>query len=53
MFRGVNVVSISVPDLAAARTFYSKVLGLGAPVYDLADAAGWNLAQARKVATCR
>jgi predicted enzyme related to lactoylglutathione lyase len=34
------VVSVSVPDLDAAREFYSSVLGLGAPVYDLPD-AGW------------
>lgn len=40
MFNGVNVVSISVPDLDAGRAFYRDVLGLGAPVYDLPD-AGW------------
>jgi predicted enzyme related to lactoylglutathione lyase len=40
VFRGINVVSIEVPDLAAAKAFYSEVLGLGAPVYDLPD-AGW------------
>jgi predicted enzyme related to lactoylglutathione lyase len=40
MFRGINVVSIEVPDLAAAKTFYGEVLGFGAPVYDLPE-AGW------------
>ena len=40
LFRGINVVSIAVPDLDAARAFYRDVLGLGAPVYDLPD-AGW------------
>jgi predicted enzyme related to lactoylglutathione lyase len=40
LFRGINVVSIAVPDLDAARAFYRDVLGLGAPVCDLPD-AGW------------
>ena len=40
MFRGINVVSIEVPDLAAAKAFYGAVLGLGEPVYDLWD-HGW------------
>jgi predicted enzyme related to lactoylglutathione lyase len=40
LFNGINVVSVSVPDLAAARAFYQDVLGLGAPVYDLPE-AGW------------
>ena len=40
VFRGINVVSLSVPDLDRAREFYRDVLGLGAPVYDLPD-AGW------------
>jgi predicted enzyme related to lactoylglutathione lyase len=40
VFKGINVVSVSVPDLAAARRFYRDVLGFGAPVYDLPD-AGW------------
>ncbi len=40
MFKGINVVAISVPDLAAAKAFYADVLGLGAPVYDLPD-MGW------------
>ncbi len=40
LFRGINVVSISVPDLPRARAFYRDVLGLGEPVYDLPD-AGW------------
>jgi catechol 2,3-dioxygenase-like lactoylglutathione lyase family enzyme len=38
--RGINVVSISVPDLDAARAFYRDALGLGEPVHDLPD-AGW------------
>ena len=37
---GINVVSVSVPDLGAGREFYRDVLGLGAPIYDLPD-AGW------------
>lgn len=40
LFSGVNVVSISVPDLTAAREFYGSVLGLGEPLYDLPE-AGW------------
>ena len=40
IFKGINVVSISVPDLDRARDFYSDMLGLGEPVYDLPD-AGW------------
>jgi predicted enzyme related to lactoylglutathione lyase len=40
LFNGINVVSISVPDLDAGRTFYRDVLGLGAPVYDL-PRVGW------------
>lgn len=40
LFQGINVVSISVPDLGAARMFYRDVLGFGAPVYDLPE-AGW------------
>jgi len=40
LFKGINVVSIEVPDLAAARAFYGETLGLGAPVYDLPE-AGW------------
>ncbi len=40
MFKGINVVSISVPDLDEARRFYRDVLGLGEPIYDLPD-AGW------------
>jgi predicted enzyme related to lactoylglutathione lyase len=40
IFRGINVVSIAVPDLARAKDFYEKTLGLGTPVYDLPD-AGW------------
>jgi len=37
---GINVVSISVGDLAQARVFYGETLGLGPPVHDLPD-AGW------------
>lgn len=40
LFQGINVVSISVPDLEEARAFYRDVLGLCAPVYDLPE-AGW------------
>lgn len=40
MFKGINVVSISVGDLDTARRFYGETLGLGTPVYDLPD-AGW------------
>ncbi|WP_224749924.1 VOC family protein [Halomonas sp. ML-15] len=40
MFKGINVVSISVPDLDEARNFYRDTLGLGEPIYDLPE-AGW------------
>jgi predicted enzyme related to lactoylglutathione lyase len=40
LLKGINVVSISVPDLGEARRFYRDVLGLGAPIYDLPE-AGW------------
>ena len=40
LFQGINVVSISVPDLDRARDFYRDTLGLGDPVYDLPE-AGW------------
>jgi predicted enzyme related to lactoylglutathione lyase len=40
IFRGVNVISIVVPDLERAKAFYRDVLELGDPVYDLPD-AGW------------
>ena len=40
MLRGINVVSIPVPDLDSARTFYAETLGLGTPVHDLPE-AGW------------
>lgn len=40
LFQGINVVSLTVPDLAAARAFYETTLGLGPPVYDLPE-AGW------------
>jgi predicted enzyme related to lactoylglutathione lyase len=39
-FAGINVVSISVPDLAAARIWYMETLGLGEPEFDLLD-FGW------------
>ena len=40
LFKGINVVSVSVPDLDRARGFYRDTLGLGEPVYDLPE-AGW------------
>jgi predicted enzyme related to lactoylglutathione lyase len=40
VFKGINVVSISVPDLDEARGFYRDLVGLGEPLYDLPD-AGW------------
>jgi predicted enzyme related to lactoylglutathione lyase len=40
LFLGINVVSISVPDLDRAREFYRDVLGFGEPLYDLPE-AGW------------
>lgn len=40
LFRGINVVSLQVPDLDRAREFYRDALGLGEPIYDLPD-AGW------------
>src|SRR5690606_30619918 len=40
IFQGINVVSISVADLDAARIFYRDTLELGEPVYDLPE-AGW------------
>ncbi len=40
LFKGINVVSISVPDLDTARDFYSNVLGLGEPLYDMPE-MGW------------
>ncbi|ACP26698.1 hypothetical protein NGR_c29550 [Sinorhizobium fredii NGR234] len=40
LFRGINVVSISVTDLDRARAFYGEVLGFGPPLYDLPE-AGW------------
>src|SRR5688572_27161851 len=40
LFKGINVVSISVTNLDIAREFYGNVLGLGAPVYDLPE-MGW------------
>jgi predicted enzyme related to lactoylglutathione lyase len=39
-FQGINVVSISVTDLDQAREFYRDTLGMGEPLYDLAE-AGW------------
>ncbi|MCE7982143.1 MAG: VOC family protein [Caldilinea sp. CFX5] len=32
LFKGINVVSITVSDLERAKSFYSDVLGLGAPL---------------------
>jgi hypothetical protein len=37
LFQGINVVSLYVPDLDAAREFYRDVLGLGAPLYDMPE----------------
>lgn len=39
-FRGINVVSLAVPDLDEGRIFYRDVLGLGEPLFDLPE-AGW------------
>jgi predicted enzyme related to lactoylglutathione lyase len=39
-FKGINVVSISVTDLNIAREFYSNVLRLGTPEFDLPE-MGW------------
>ena len=41
LFRGINVVSISVTNRNEARDFYGNVLGLGAPAYDLPE-MGWT-----------
>jgi catechol 2,3-dioxygenase-like lactoylglutathione lyase family enzyme len=38
--KGINVVSIPVPDLEKARAFYGGVLELGEPVFDMTD-IGW------------
>ncbi len=40
LFRGINVVSVPVPDLDRARLFYGETLGLGTPLYDLPK-VGW------------
>jgi predicted enzyme related to lactoylglutathione lyase len=40
LLNGINVVSLTVRDMAKAKVFYSDVLGFGAPSYDLPD-AGW------------
>jgi predicted enzyme related to lactoylglutathione lyase len=40
LFKGINVVSVSVTDLDVARAFYRDTLGLGEPLYDLPE-AGW------------
>ena len=40
LFKGISVVAITVPDLAAAKPFYAELLGLGTPVYDLPE-MGW------------
>jgi predicted enzyme related to lactoylglutathione lyase len=40
LFKGINVVSISVSDLGQGRAFYRDILALGEPIYDLPD-AGW------------
>lgn len=40
VLQGINVVSLSVTDLDKARDFYSNVLGLGKPSYDMPE-MGW------------
>jgi predicted enzyme related to lactoylglutathione lyase len=40
LFRGINVVSITVADLDRSRRFYRETLELGEPLYDLPE-AGW------------
>ena len=40
LLKGLNVVSLTVTDLARARTFYSDVLGLGQPWFD-DENLGW------------
>ncbi len=40
VLQGINVVSLSVTDLDEAREFYSNVLGLGKPSYDMPE-MGW------------
>ena len=40
LFKGINVVSISVTDLNRAREFYRDTLELGEPLYDLPE-MGW------------
>lgn len=40
MFKGINVVAITVPDLDRARAFYGEVLGLGPPLFDVPE-IGW------------
>lgn len=39
MFKGINVVSITVPDLDLARDFYRDTLGLGEPLFDVPQMA--------------
>lgn len=38
IFGGINVISVTVRDLAEARKFYRDTLGLGEPLYDLPEA---------------
>jgi predicted enzyme related to lactoylglutathione lyase len=40
IFKGINVVSLTVRNLAQAKRFYGEVLGLGTPAYDLPE-SGW------------
>lgn len=40
MFKGINVVAITVPDLDQARSFYRDTLGFGEPVIDVEE-IGW------------
>jgi predicted enzyme related to lactoylglutathione lyase len=39
MFKGINVVAITVRDLAKAKAFYADVLGFGAPSLDMPEAS--------------
>jgi predicted enzyme related to lactoylglutathione lyase len=40
VFKGINVVSLTVSDLAKSKKFFSDVLGFGSPAFD-APQAGW------------
>lgn len=38
IFQGINVVSLAVPGLTRAKTFYGDDPGLGVPLCDLPEA---------------